>query len=134
MSNIVRVLVLIVVVPATWFFVFWVPGSLLPFSDQMWPQFILALVCTVVVARFVWTRVGTVSSGALTSTLFGALIVGGISFSAGFFGPMIFDPDANQGPLLGLFITGPLGAIAGAVGGFIYWQIKKRSSGPGVKM
>ena len=35
-------------------------------------------------------------------------VVGAIGFSGGFFGPMIFTPDANQGPLLGLFITGPL--------------------------
>ena len=41
-------------------------------------------------------------------TLSGALVVGGIGFVGGFFGPMIFAPEANQGPLLGLFITGPL--------------------------
>jgi hypothetical protein len=38
----------------------------------------------------------------------------------GFFGPMIFSPQANQGPLLGLFITGPLGFVAGGVAGLIY--------------
>lgn len=27
----------------------------------------------------------------------------------GFVGPLIFTPDANQGPLLGIFITGPIG-------------------------
>jgi len=42
-----------------------------------------------------------------------ALIVGGIGFAAGFFGPMVFRPDANQGPLLGIFITGPMGFRAG---------------------
>jgi hypothetical protein len=50
----------------------------------------------------------------------GALIVGGIGFCAGFFGPMVFAPDANQGPLLGIFITGPLGALLGAIGGVVY--------------
>ena len=49
----------------------------------------------------------------------GALIVGAIGFSIGFFGPIIFMPDANQGPMLGIFITGPLGAVLGAVGGAI---------------
>jgi hypothetical protein len=48
------------------------------------------------------------------------LIVGGIGFCAGFFGPMVFAPDANQGPLLGIFITGPLGALLGAIGGLIH--------------
>jgi hypothetical protein len=57
----------------------------------------------------------------------GALIVGGIGFCAGFFGPMVFAPDANQGPLLGIFITGPLGAVLGAIGGLVY-GIRQRSS------
>ena len=35
-------------------------------------------------------------------------------------GPMVFAPDANQGPLLGIFITGPLGTLLGAIGGFVY--------------
>jgi len=57
----------------------------------------------------------------------GALIVGGIGFCAGFFGPIVFAPDANQGPLLGIFITGPLGAVFGAIGGFVH-GIRQRSS------
>jgi hypothetical protein len=33
----------------------------------------------------------------------------------GFLGPMILAPEANQGPLLGIFITGPLGLVVGAI-------------------
>lgn len=66
--------------------------------------------------------------GRIVASVFkGALIVGGSGFCAGFFGPMVFAPDANQGPLLGIFITGPLGALLGAIGGFIY-GIKQRPS------
>jgi hypothetical protein len=43
------------------------------------------------------------------------LILGGIGFAAGFFGPIIFVPDANQGPLVGILITGPGGFVLGAV-------------------
>jgi zinc transporter ZupT len=43
------------------------------------------------------------------------LIVGGIGFVGGFVGPIIFTPESNQGPLLGIFITGPLGFVAGAL-------------------
>jgi len=32
---------------------------------------------------------------------------------------MLFMPDANQGPMLGIFITGPLGFIGGFVGGAV---------------
>ncbi|MGH2571069.1 MAG: hypothetical protein ACRDGR_07580 [bacterium] len=49
----------------------------------------------------------------------GAACTGTVAFALGFFGPMILAPDANQGPLLGIFITGPLGFLAGAVGGAV---------------
>jgi hypothetical protein len=39
--------------------------------------------------------------------------VGGAGFSAGFFGPMIFTPEANQGPLVGIFLSGPAGFCLG---------------------
>lgn len=38
---------------------------------------------------------------------------------AGFFGPMALNPDANQGPLVGIFISGP----AGLFFGFLLWAI-----------
>ena len=43
------------------------------------------------------------------------LLPGSLGFAAGFFGPLIFSPDSNQGPLLGIFITGPGGALLGLV-------------------
>jgi hypothetical protein len=42
-----------------------------------------------------------------------AVALGVTGFVAGFFGPIALNPEANQGPLLGLFITGPLGALGG---------------------
>jgi hypothetical protein len=53
----------------------------------------------------------------------GAVIVGVVAFAIGFVGPIIFMPESNQGPLLGIFITGPLGAITGAViGAVVGWR------------
>lgn len=46
-------------------------------------------------------------------------ILGIVGFLGGFVGPVIFTPEANQGPLLGIFITGPLGFVLGLVVGFI---------------
>ena len=48
-----------------------------------------------------------------------ALFVGAFAFLAGFMGPMIFAPGANQGPLLGIFYTGPIGTLVGLVWGFL---------------
>jgi hypothetical protein len=53
-------------------------------------------------------------------------VIGFVSFSAGFFGPIVFTPDANQGPHLGIFITGPLGFVAGLVYGI--WKETRRGS------
>jgi hypothetical protein len=35
-------------------------------------------------------------------------------------------PGANQGPLLGIFITGPLGLMLGGAGGAIHWFARGR--------
>ena len=43
------------------------------------------------------------------------LLLGAAGFAAGFFGPMVFAPEANQGPLVGILITGPAGAALGLV-------------------
>ncbi len=48
-----------------------------------------------------------------------ALVLGLVGFVCGFIGPMVFSPDANQGPMLGIFITGPGGALLGAILGAI---------------
>ena len=53
--------------------------------------------------------------------------VGGICFLLGFVGPVILTPEANQGPLLGIFITGPLGFILGIIMGFIFSLMRKRN-------
>ncbi len=44
-----------------------------------------------------------------------ALVLGLTGFAAGFFGPMVLDPESNLGPIVGVLFTGPGGAVAGAV-------------------
>lgn len=58
--------------------------------------------------------------------LLGGVVVGGLGFIIGFFGPLIWAPDANQGPLLGIFVTGPIGFIVGAIAGAILGKPRKR--------
>ena len=65
--------------------------------------------------------------GPLPTALLGGAMLGGLGFLGGFFGPLVFAPEANQGPLLGIFITGPLGVILGAVGGaLVGWYRNRR--------
>jgi len=61
----------------------------------------------------------------LVCGFFGAVGLGFISFLAGFVGPIILTPEANQGPLLGIFITGPLGTIVGGIIGAIYGAVRQ---------
>ena len=72
----------------------------------------------------------TGSRALMRYTVICGAIIGGIGFVAGFIGPMIVTPSANQGPLLGIFFTGPLGFVAGALGGLVY-GLSARGRGTG---
>lgn len=61
-----------------------------------------------------------------------ALLLGAIGFAAGFFGPMILRPGANQGPMLGIFITGPGGFLLGLLYGTVReWRRAEAASAAG---
>ena len=53
-----------------------------------------------------------------------ATVLGIVGFLSGFVGPMVLAPDANQGPMLGIFITGPGGALLGAILGWVTGMLK----------
>jgi hypothetical protein len=89
---------------------------------------VLRLAVTFLAARMIWRRLSYPSAAPSIwqAIALGALLVGGIAFFVGFFGPIIFAPNANQGPMLGLFITGPLGAVLGGIGGAIRHKLQQR--------
>ena len=53
---------------------------------------------------------------------------GVIAFAIGFLGPMILDPSSGNGPMLGIFITGPLGFVVG-LGRGAWLQRRSRADG-----
>jgi hypothetical protein len=55
------------------------------------------------------------------------VLLGVTGFSAGFFGPMIFVPESNQGPLVGILMTGPGGVVLGV----FLWLLMKLLPLPG---
>jgi hypothetical protein len=59
-----------------------------------------------------------------------AIVAGGVGFAGGFVGPMIFDPTGGNGPLLGIFITGPGGALLGFVVGLVMDARARRAGRP----
>jgi uncharacterized membrane protein YeaQ/YmgE (transglycosylase-associated protein family) len=64
--------------------------------------------------------------------LSGALLMGVTGFVIGFFGPIKYQPWANQGPMVGIFLTGPggllLGGLIGTALGFLQpaWSFRRR--------
>ncbi len=121
-----RIIAVLLVVPAVYFFVYWVPFSLLPLASMRWVASLVALACAAGAGWFTWRKLEDAPQGLFTSAALGAVVLGAIGFCGGFFGPMIFAPQANQGPLLGIFITGPLGFVIGGVAGFFYGLVKTR--------
>ncbi len=108
-----------------WLLAFYVSLMLLPEALD-WLQPLAALGFAIWVARRVWLRLDVITDASLPVFVgIGAGVLGGLGFVAGFFGPMIFAPGANQGPLLGIFVTGPGGAVLGALAGWLAW-LKRR--------
>ena len=97
-------------------------------AEHYWIANIASLLCAITVGRFVRRRMAAPYQSLLSHMVRGAFIVGGIGFVGGFFGPMIFAPGANQRPLLGLLITGPLGfLIGGLANGFARTSAAQRN-------
>jgi hypothetical protein len=119
-------LLLTVVSALVTYFVLRVTGALLFYGHlSAGTSRLVAAAAAVGAACFVWTLAASSHPGLGRAVTLGALITGAIAFAAGFFGPILLTPGANQGPLLGIFITGPLGLLFGAVGGAIYWMVRK---------
>ena len=64
----------------------------------------------------VWLRQPAGRGGRIARWSLGsASVVGGVGVLAGFVGPLVWRPDSSLGPLLGIFVTGPFGFLAGAI-------------------
>jgi hypothetical protein len=114
-----RAIVAILVFVAAYFFSFWLLFVQIIPGDPSGPATLAALLTAAGLAWLAWRGTGAGAQGVLATAATWSAIAGAVGFIGGFFGPMILAPDANQGPLLGLLITGPLGCVVGAVGGLI---------------
>ncbi len=127
MQNVFRGFIALFSALAAMYFVSWTFGSLLyVLGLPFWIALVASWAVAIAVARYAWLRSASAGGGLVRSTMIGALVTGAVGFSAGFFGPIIFTPEANQGPLLGIFITGPLGLMLGGAGGAIHWFARGR--------
>lgn len=124
-----RLFTVLIVFLATYCFIFWLPLALIPLGEKMWLRNMVTLIVACGAGWFTWNKSAPTPDKLMTCVFFGAGMVGAIGFVLGFFGPIVFAPGANQGPLLGIFITGPLGFLLGGIGGGIYWLLRKQTGG-----
>ena len=128
MKTVIRIILTFISIVASYYFIFWVPLSLIPgVRDIPYLPIIISLLVAIIIGIVVWRMTGSISNGLSKYIVMGGIIVGSIGFILGFFGPIILNPSANQGPLLGIFITGPIGFLIGLVGGGIYWRVKVKN-------
>lgn len=125
--TVLRLFMSLITAISTCYFVFWVGGDLL-FGDELpyATAWLVSLTIACLLGLLVWTQTAKPNPGLGRAIFIGAAVTAGFGFFAGFFGPILITPRANQGPMLGIFITGPLGFVLGAVGGFVYAIIQSR--------
>jgi hypothetical protein len=85
-----------------------------------WLSTALSFACAAMAVWFTWKLAAGKRTHGFVAVISGALILGGLFFTLGFLGPMVFAKDTNQGPLIGVFIAAPLGVIVGAIAGYVY--------------
>jgi hypothetical protein len=78
---------------------------------------LLLLLLLILIVALGYRAIGERGRGIVSRAMKTAFIVGGVGFLIGFVGPVIVTPEANQGPLLGIFFTGPLGFLVGLLWG-----------------
>lgn len=122
-------LLTIAVMPAVLCFSYWISLAALTYPEEEWKPLAISTVLTIGVMWFLWKNLKLTGRGVVKSVALGAILVGSIGFSVGFFGPMVLAPGANQGPLLGILITGPLGIVIGAGMGVVWWHRSSQSRG-----
>jgi hypothetical protein len=85
------------------------------------PAFLLPWLMGALAGWLVWQKRADRPRTLTCRMMLGASIGFCAGFVAGFVGPLLLAPQADQGPLLGLFIVAPAGAVLGALGAW-WWN------------
>ena len=127
MTSIFRIVVSAIVMVATYYFIYWTTLAFIPIPWGI--AAVISYACAMAAGWYSWTRTASLNSSLTRSVGYWAMVIGAIGFIGGFFGPMVFAPDANQGPLLGILITGPVGVLIGGIGGLVHWLVQQKQGG-----
>lgn len=126
MQPAMKIILSIVAFVASYIFIYFALIAFIPSVYEIYylPN-VIALILAIAISIYVWKKT-SFKNGLTSHMVMGGIIVGSISFIIGFFGPIIFVPDSNQGPLFGIFISGPVGILVGLIAGAVFWKIKQR--------
>lgn len=125
MKSISRILLALLSFIGCYYFIYWISFAIYNGGNTTF-QRIIALFLACCAGLFIWKKTGELPNNLAVHIIKGGLITGAVSFAIGFFGPIIFTPESNLGPLLGIFITGPVGFVVGLLIGAVYWYVRVR--------
>lgn len=129
MKIVYRIVITFLAFIGSYFFFYWFSFFILPISNNhTFIPNVISLLISLVIGFFIYKKFGKISNSLVVTMVLGGMIIGTFGFIAGFIGPMIITPGANQGPLLGILFTGPIGFILGLIAGGIYWKVKRKYS------
>ncbi len=123
MKIALRVVLAILVYLGAAFFVRWIIVQ--PLGLQWSMRGTVSSVAALGIAWYAFRQSRTVPSGLASFVLFGTVVVGGVGYAAGFLVPLLLLQSSPQNFLLSLFITGPIGTVAGAIGGAVWWLFRR---------
>lgn len=126
MKTVVRITLSLLVIIVVYLLIYWNFFSN-EFRRTGIESNVISLLIAMIIGFAVWVKIDKFSATLPAYILAGGTLVGITSFLLGFFGPIVFAPSNNLGPLLGIFITGPFGFISGLFLGALYWKKKVKS-------
>ncbi len=80
---------------------------------------VVALIAGIIIGAVMVYGSGGRKGSDFEPILFWGVAIGGICFIAGFIGPLYIGPESPQGPLFGIFMSGPGGALLGCTIGIM---------------
>lgn len=127
--TVLRVLAGIIALPCIWIAFASLYGQLGGGFSQFGTIIASASLCaSIIFASFAARGHVSTARAHIWRSLMGALALGSLGFLVGFLGTSLTGgPENPQGPMVGIFITGPLGFTVGGLAGFLWSQFRARS-------
>jgi hypothetical protein len=124
MKTAIRIILSLFVFVASYLFCTLAISSLLPqIRENRLLAISIPLFIAIAISVLAWKKMSINAARLEIYMLVWGIIIGSIGLIVGFLGPILFHWGGNQGPLLGILYTGPLGFTIGMISGAICWKL-----------